>query len=302
MSRKKLPGAFAHVVAFVLALLLTLIITVTVFAWQGLALLQDEGLHEKVALNDRILDMQLERIELYVEELAETWSFQPETVMQFVTRETLSDYGREVIAWWTGLTGEDAEIAAPVWNDGEIAQAVREDELFMSVYPAERRRAIARDDIAYEIGQEIRKTVLPLRTDLVEAVLPGVLAQMDMSLVMDYVSQGSRLIGVVAAGLVLLIVLVMIRWVFKALLYIGSSLIASGLGVAAINGTALLLNIPGMVGEISPILAGQMELLMGQMLLRVGIVVLIALVMGGALLWMHRAALRRLCRGKRAQA
>ncbi|MBQ8313213.1 MAG: hypothetical protein IJX84_08435, partial [Clostridia bacterium] len=175
MRSIRLPGKLAHTLSTILTLLLTVMLLLTCLTWQLHRVATDSALHEGIAMDSRILAMQMERIEARVEELAQEHHFRKETAMQFITAQTLADYNREAIGWWMGLLGEEPEVEAPEWDVSEIEAAVREDALFQENTPANMRRSTARDLVAYEIGLAARKAVLPVRADILAIIMPKVL-------------------------------------------------------------------------------------------------------------------------------
>ena len=302
MRSIRMPGKAAHILAWVLTILLMLTLTALCLTWQVNRVLTSTDLHESVALDSRVQQAQMERIETSVQELAQRYSFNPETVMNLVTEESIAQYNREVIAWWMGLLGEEPTIDAPTWSTREVEQAVREDELFLENTPSDMRRTTARDKVAYQVGQTVKKTVLPVRADILSILMPKVLEKLDLPVYVHYASLLPLLCGVAAALLALVILLLMLKRVSKAALYIGTALGASGLCALALCGAVALLGVSGMVGEISTLLAMQMNLLGAKVFLQVGIYAAAALGLGLALIGLHQADIRSLLRRRRRSA
>lgn len=297
-----MPGKAAHILAWILTILLMLTLTAGCLTWQVNRVLTSASLHESVALDSRVQQAQMERIETAVQELAQRYSFKLETVTNLVTGENVAQYNRDVIGWWMGLLGKDPVIDAPVWSTREVEQAVREDELFKENTPSDVRRTTARDKIAYQVGQAVQKTVLPVRSDILSILMPKVLEKLDLPVYVHYVSLLPLLCAVASAVLALVLLLLMLRRISKAALYIGTALGASGLCALGLCGVFSLLGISGMVGEISTLLAMQMDLLAAKVYTQVGIYAAAALGLGLVLIGLHQADIRRLVRRRRRSA
>lgn len=302
MRSIRLPGKLAHTLTIILTFLLILTLTLTCLTWQLHRVATDGALHEGIATDGRILALQMERIQARVEELAQEQHFHKETAMQFITDEALAEYNREVIAWWMGMMGEEPEVEAPEWDVSEIEAAVREDELFLENTPANMRRSTARDLVAYEIGIAVRRAVLPVRADILAIIMPKVLEKVDVPTLMNYLALAPKLCGGASIALALAILLVMLRRISKAGLYIGAGLAAAALCIAGVGGVVYLLGIPGMIAEISTLLAAQVSLLTKQVALQAGLFAAVCLVAGLVLIALHQADMRRLCRRRKVAA
>lgn len=299
MRSIRLPGRAAHAFAWLLTMALTLCLTLTCLTWQANRLLTDTGLHEDVALDEQVAQAQMARIEKKVNELAQTYSFQPETVMALVDCEALTQYSREVIAWWMGLMQENPSIEVPGFDTGAIETAVREDPLFQESTAANLRRTIARDEVAYQVGLTVKRTVLPVRADILSAVMPKLMEKINLPALAHLVALAPLLCGIAATVAALALLLLMHKRLSKAGLYIGAGLAAAGICSAGLLGLAGLLNIGGMVAEINSLLALQLDLLMGQVMLQVGLCALVALAAGMGLIAYHQHDIHRLCRRRR---
>lgn len=300
MRSIRLPGKLAHTLSAILTLLLTLTLTLTCLTWQVNRVATDKALHEGIALDSRVADAQLARVEVRVNELAQAHAFQPETVMQFITRESLAQYSQEAIGWWMGLLQADPTMEAPEWDTYEIEQAVREDALFQENTPANMRRSTARDLVAYEVGVAVRKAVLPVRADILSIIMPKVLETVNVPSYMNYLALAPGLCAGASAVLALLILLVMLKRVSKAGLYVGAGLAASALCVAGVGVAVYLLDITGMIAQSSQLLAMQVSLLTKQIALQAGLYAGAALMAGLLLIGLHQADMRRLCRRRRS--
>lgn len=300
MKKIRLPGKLAHLLALILTFALTL--TLTAGCLTGLVhhVLTDSSLHEAVALDDRVTDAQMARIQSRVEEIAQAHPFQVETVMNIVTREAVEQFNREAIAWWMGLLQADPVMEAPAFDAGDVEAAVREDEVFLENTPSTHYRTVARDDIAYEVGVAVNKAVLPVRADVLSILMPKALEKIDLPTYMGYLGMAPWACLLASAVLALLLALVMIKRVSKAGLYIGAGLMASVLCVVGLGLMTYLIGVPGMIAEISMLLAMQVSLLTKQIALQAGLYAVAALILGGGLIALHQADMNRLSKAQRS--
>jgi hypothetical protein len=199
-----------------------------------------------------------------------------------------------------GLMGEDPVMDAPVWPTRDVEQAVREDEGFKANNPADMRRAIARDKVAYQVGQAVRRSVLPLRADILSLLMPKVLEKVSIPTYMRYASMLPAALGGVSLLLAVCVLGLMRKRISCAAMYIGAAVGASGLCALGLCGLFSLLGISGMVGELSLLMAMQLDMLAGKVYLQVGSYALAALAAGMLLIALHQLDIRRLARGRRA--
>lgn len=301
MRSVRLPGRVAHGLAWLFTLLLTLCLTLTCLSWQAAHVLTDAGLHKSIALDSQVLSAQLARIEEKVNQLAEEYFFQPETVMTLVDEDALAEYNRQVISWWMGLFQPDAALDAPMWDTSAIEQAVRADALFMEHTAANMRRSIARDKVAYQVGLAVRRAVLPVRADILSALLPTVMERVNLPVLTQWVGRLPMLCGAASVAIALVLLLLMHVRPSKAALYIGAGLGASGMSVLGLYLIAALLDLGGLAGEISSLLAMQMGLLGRKLLLQAGLYAVAVLVAGLGLIGLHQRDMRRLCQSRRSR-
>ena len=296
--KKLLPGHLAHT----LAILLTFLMTLTVFAapllWQGVRLLTDENLHESVALDSAVTDAQMVRITNMVEDLAAEQSFDPATVLALVTPDAVRAYNVEVVRWWMGLLQPDPVLTAPEWDAEAIQDAVREDPLFQEAVSSTLRRATARDKVAYPIAEAIQSTVLPIRDQLVTLAMPKALEKItekvDLYGLLELAGTAPLLLMGASALLALLVLALMHRRVCKGGMYIGSALAAAGLLTLITLGTAALINPCAMIAQSSSLLALQAGLLLKKLAMPLVIIAAAELAAGLVLIAVHQRRMSHL--------
>ena len=292
--KKLLPGKLAHTLAILLTLLMTLTVFAAPLAWQAVRLLTDEKLHESVALDSDVTDAQMVRITNMVEDLAQEQSFDPATVLALVTPDAVRAYNVEVIQWWMGLMQPDPELSAPEWDAAALQEAVRADSLFQEAVSPTLRRATARDKVAYPIAEAIQSTVLPIRNQLLTLAMPKVLEKVDAPRLLSLAGKLPLALAGASAVLALLVLALMHRRLCKGGMYIGSALSAAGLLTLAAMGLVMLLNPCDMIARASSLLAMQAGLLLKKLALPLLILAVAELVAGLALIGVHQRRMTRL--------
>ena len=260
MSAKKRTQPLQTLLGYVLALLMAASLTVGC----GLALvnrlLTDQALHERVALDERVLDAQTERVEGTVRSLAETYHFAPEAVLGMAARESLEAYGREMVAWWMGLTREHAATEAPFPDTAAMEEAVREDALFRESTEEYMRRSIARDDIAYPIGLTMQEAVMPLRVSLISLAVPRVKERVNVPGLINFLGT-ARTAALALAAMFMTLTLLTLgrrRWLFAS-----AGLMATFILLMAATVIVAIADLPGAMAVYSPLLSLELNILMG---------------------------------------
>lgn len=291
MTAKTRPARVTRAVALLLALLMTTLLTAAHALLQADALLHDRALHASVATDERVTALQRERIDARIDELAAVYGFAPKTLRDVITTDALHAYNLEVVDWWTGLLGDDAEPEAPTWPTAELTKAVRSDEGFQATVPSDMRTTVARDDIAYGIASTVERIVLPVRTSLTNVGLPMVYERVDVARLAALLPLAGWLLLGAAAVLLPVMLLLLHRRPTLALEYTGAALIAAALVTALLMAVVALADVPGQAGAVSAVLGLQLQLLGEKLAWRL-IGMLAAAVVAGALL-MLPARLRR---------
>ena len=257
-NERRWPRALRGALGYILALLLALALTGACGLTLARRLLTDQELYERVAADDRVLDAQAARVEETVRRLADQYAFAPEAALNVVTRDSLADYAREAAGWWLGLLGEYPEMEAPFPDTAAIEEAVREDALFRESTEDFMRRSIARDEVAYPIGEAMQRAVLPLRVSLLSLAMPKVAERVDLPALIGLTGTVQRALLAACAALLALILLTQgkSRWLFAS-----AGVMAAGCLTVAVTLIALMADLPGAFAEYSAILAIQFRVL-----------------------------------------
>lgn len=288
MSKMRRTAWPVRVISALLSVLLALALAAGCAGYMMVSVLTHASLHEQVALDSRVTDMQMARITSRVEELAALYGFAPESVLDVVTRDSVAAYSREVIAWWMGLLGENPRLEAPGYSTDDVEAAVRADELFRASVPAFRQRTVARDSVAYEVGRTVKCSVLPLRTELMTLAMPTLMEKVDLPLWVGRLEKLPLLCAAAALGLAVLVLLLMHARPDKAALYVGTAVAGAALTVLGITALVPLLDLADMAAEMSDILALQLKVLWGLQARQAALMALPALFCGYGLILIHQ--------------
>lgn len=279
-SKRRWPRMAQGLVGYLLTLMLAVSLTGACMLTLMHRLLTDQALHERVALDDLVIDAQMTRMEEEVGALAQAYGFAPETAMAQLTRESVQAYGRDIVAWWMGLMGERPELEAPFLDTSALENAVRADELFRESTEEYMRRAVARDDVAYPIAKTLRETVMPVRVSVIGLMVPEVLERVDVPRLIRVLGDGViGLYGLSAA----LLALVLMSQGRNRCIYGSVGLLAADVLLVVMTAAVFLADLPGAMAALSAALSLQLALLeralLPGVLLAEG-----ALLLGGAVL------------------
>lgn len=260
-----------------------MVIALDLLGTLGIAL-TDRRVHEHAALDSRVTAAQLARIEETVETLAAKYHFAPETVMAQLTEDTLHAYSLRIMDWWMGLIHPDAMLEMPQFETGGIRDAVLQDEQFREYNDADVRKLIARDNVAYEVGQAVRRAVFPLRQSILDLVLPRTVGALDMRMLW----KAMQMVGVIllaALAVLLGVIVALSRSFWRPLL---SVLTTSAAVQTVMWGVLRLSGFPAMLSALNPILGLQADIQLKAlcMIELLGLAVLIWLGLG--LRWLTR--------------
>ncbi len=263
MKKTDKPGIFSRAAAYVLLMGAVLFLTLAIGLSIVSTLASDSSYHERVALHPAVQEAQEKRIELRVNELARQWHFAPEAVLPLVTGEPLKEYNLEIISWWQELLRDlSAQAEVPFISTVSIQEAVRADELFREHTPANQRKTIARDKVAYEVGECLQRTVMPLRPSVLS--LGVMMMQRELPVTLETCLMYARLAAWGAFG-VFAVLLVLVRLRHRRYLVVDVLHGVSALIIVLMALTVFLMvmDFPGQLARLSEPLGLQAEIFMG---------------------------------------
>lgn len=263
-KRAKTPGVSMRILLGALALMLVLMLSLFVLLSPASRLVHDRALY--LSLTEETMPQQLTQVHAAVDRAAETYHFSASAGQAVVTEESLQAYWTQVVDWTLGLFGDDPNyFEPPAWDAEPLAEAVRQDEQFQQTVDALERRSYARDVVAAAVAEEVERTMMPLRPQVIAKGAHMLSSRMDIPRAVKLI----QLIpwAVLGAAVVIAVMLLALSMRYHlAPLYLGSGLLAAaGLGALGLLGVHLL-DIAGACAQVS----GSMAALVGALGHRLG--------------------------------
>ena len=280
----------AHIGCAILSFFLALLLfagTLLVPVWR---VTSDRSLY--LTAGSELMDARMEALEQKIADVAEEYSFSPDTVKGFVTREVLLSQEEGMADWLIGVLHGKA-VSQPTWDTTEVQEAIREDELFQAAVPSAMRKVVARDQAAYAISTAVNSAVLPIRAEVLQAGLQVVNKKVDLYKIIEELPLVFPAAGVAALILALIILLVMRKSLRFAFAHLGSALMAAALMLLAVALYVLALDVPGLCGQVSALFALQVTAILKQLAISAGIITLAWLVLGAVLMCVFQHCSRR---------
>lgn len=290
MSRKikrTFPSGAARTGSALLASLLALCLFVFSFSLIGMQVLQSRDLHLRVALEKGTVDLQMERLRQNLTGIAEKNGFDPALAVDSISRESVEEYDRQIVTWWTGFaaTGEMAE--KPVYHTAALEEALgAAQEWTQTLDPMMVNNTI--DAIRIQVETEVDKSAVLFRDLLVRMGVRFASRSINLPQMVEILGKVPLIAGLAGLLIAGLILLLMSRRMLSALWPLGGAVSACGL----LDLFALILirsaNIHGLIAEASAMLANQYahlaRILTGEILAAAAG----ALVLGGVLMFLGR--------------
>lgn len=202
--------------------------------------------------SEAVQALQQQRIDQTVAELGEKWGVSADTLAPW-TEDAVLRQSKAVAAWWGALWQDaKADTDMPVLLDSHeeavLVADVRRDEGFIARTAESRRRAIARDEIAYVLDETVCDAVTPLRRSILEMGLEMATQSVELPMIRKAV-----MIGAGALTFMALVLLIMAHRMA------GSTLVSAGLVMVLVSVPVWLADIPGMLAQLSDVAALQGE-------------------------------------------
>ena len=255
-NEKRLPSLAARIPAAFCAFLLTACLLAAAFSLIGLQAMTSVDLHTGVALSEDSMNLQMKRIREGIQNLAERYGFDAENAAGAVSRESVEDFDREVVRWWTGFAGTGRLDSEPVYDTAPAEEALRKDEKFISGLEEMMVKSTV-EEISGGIRETVRKSAVLFRDLLLEtgARLAG--TRINLPQAAELLQKIPLLAGVGCLVLSGCIALLMSRRILTAGQYLGGAMAAAGLLMILILLLLSALNLRGMIAEASQALEAQ---------------------------------------------
>ncbi len=275
------PATAARIAAFLLAVLLAGILLLLCTTVTVSRLTSSDTLYMETAMNPEILDTETEQIRAGIDTLAEKYGFDAEKMAELFNREAVAEFGKRAVTWWTGIITRGSVTEIPAF-DLTGAEALLDGDASFSEGLQGWQIREKKEQVTEAIGKVVSDAVIPVRTLVVNGVFRKVLDKVPLKKLLEI--SRSLMLPLLAAAFCLsgLLALTVSRRLHCSLLYFGGSFGAAGLIVILVTGLFLLMNIRGMIGEISANLTRQFILVERKILLQAGATALLLLAAGAA--------------------
>lgn len=280
-QNKDRPGKtavfFSTVICFLLTGAILLLCGCTVIT----RMVYSDGMYRKIVSDERTLDPEMTRIFLKIDRLAEQYSFDPEPVKASISRDSILNLGDRAVTWWTSILRDGNVTTLPSYDLTAVEEILDNDGLFTDGLRNWELRE-KKSQVTKQIGKVISESVLPVRGLLINVGARKILNRIPVHKVLNICRH--LILPLIAAILFLsgLLALTVSRKLNRSLTCIGGSLGAAGIVQLFLILLFLMLNVRGMIGEISDILSRQYVYVEGKVLLQVGLSALLMIIAGAA--------------------
>ena len=247
--------------AWMLALMLAFMLSLTVFAAAADLAVTSEWLHTRASMNDSVVSEQMERIQGRIRELAQDYSFDAEAVAALISRDSIRDMDQEYARWWTRIVREGTIAETPEWSFGELQNRIEE-----TMDPA----AAGDEETAHELAGEaasalektVHETLMPVRRALITLGVNWLRKRIDFpsaSRLLGQIPFACAAVCLLISGLIMLAVSRHPRFGLKAF---GTAAAGAGITVLAGMVTVMAVDLPQMLQQSSAVLAHQAGILL----------------------------------------
>ena len=242
---------------FLAAVLLGLLSCLSCVCWQGNRILTDRELHERSALTDEALSLQETMVRAALPEALADSPVDPTHIAELVTRDSLIQLNRDMIAWWMDIPAGGSE-KTPVWYTEGLREAVLSDETFQSSVHRNRQARMA-DTVTDQITEAVTEAAAPVRRKVLSLGAGIGQGKADLPRWAAVLRYMPLLLVLICLALCSLILLLKARDMARAAGFIGSGLLSGGLLTAAVPILAKSLGAMQMLQSLSPLMASQVK-------------------------------------------
>ena len=290
-QKKTGPCAAARGLAWVLTFMLTGLLALTLFSFAARHLLTPAEGEGSVQLNETLISQEAELAEAKIRQLAEVYPFQPETVLDVLDRETLTEMSRQSAAWWRQLLTEASLRERPDFETEELETALFSDPGIMELRENEAESTVR--EISAKVKEILQRTVLPMRQPVLSRVMKELKERFDLKNLIDFATGLPWALLALCAVIAGLIALVTARKMRLTLKYLGAAFGGAVLTVAAVWLAVHFAGLIPLIRESSESMARQAEMLANRVLLREGAMALAMALGSVACLFLYRRGGKR---------
>lgn len=258
------------VLAVLLALMLTGTLVLFGVSFLGRQIILPAMNEDGARVSDAVIREEQQLAGERVKELADLYGFDAEPVISLISEDTIRDLNSQASRWWSMLLREGKTGEGLQWDTEELELALASDPRLAGKIEAERGEYLE-VSAAEDIRNSITHMVLPMRLQVIRLGLQKIGEKVDLPSIISF------FLGVPWAALALcallagLIALLQGKKFHDELLYIGSSLGAAALVLAALAVLYLCAGILPMIREASAGLTIQYRSVASGAMIRAGI-------------------------------
>ena len=251
-----------------LAFFMALLTGLSSWAFLLCRVLTDETLYRQAAVTT--LPEREHKFEDRIHALAEAEGFDTDTVMAFYTAERRKQIAEDGAKWVLSiLSGRETEApdsSAILENESGILTL---EETLTPLLPGSRFKAEAKaQELSAKIERMAARNLLPMRSTLLRMADERIDAYRGtIKKLIRYIDLAAWILAGLALLCALLLCLIW-RWERFGIAYAGAGLAAGGLGGAAVFLPILVLNITGIIKEVSSVFAAETEWILGRLMAR----------------------------------
>ena len=254
-TKKIMPARGGHILAAALAVLLTLSLWATQLGAVGLWGMTSRKLHERVALDKGAVDSQMARIAAEIASIGAKNGFDPAPVIGAVTRESVEELDRQVVAWWTGFGATGTLEEAPTYHM-DLKETLEKDAGFIGALEAVTVNSTI-EGIESRVDNAVRASAVMVRDELITGGMKRVEGRINLPRALEILRKLPALGGAASLLMAGLIALILSRKIQLAGQYIGGALSGCGLLMLLTLGLLKALGLGASIGEASAALQAQ---------------------------------------------
>ena len=260
-GKKQSPNLPARFFAWVLSIMLTMGISLTVLSYAGVQLLTSPSLANQVAENEKVLNAQKEKIDETINALAAQYGISPDVIHEAFSEEELVELNHEMSDWWSRMMMEGKSDNVPEWSSYGIQDVIQE---YLSNQGIQ-EEAVFRDGvtISKKLEETVQESSLPVRGSLISRLFEYINQRIRWADTIQYL-QKTPGVGLAAclllAGLTVLLIGRTPRLIFK---YFGSVLGGAGICIFVMILLIGSLKIGETISQASSILIEQYKAMTG---------------------------------------
>ncbi|MBO7662444.1 MAG: hypothetical protein J6U01_03650 [Clostridia bacterium] len=289
---RRSPGRAARGISWALAAALSLMLTFALAGAAALYVIQSQGLHERVASNEELIRQETEWARDKIRDLAEEYGFEADRTLAVLDREMLARRNLAGLTWIRDTVNSGKPKQGPKVDNGEIEEMLSGLLRFPNLKDQNQINQ-AYGDATAGIVRIVGNATFFFRSDLTDLGLEKIRNYADIRSFLNLVNRLPLILGILAAIIAGLMILLVAGDPREALKYAGCSLGGAGI-LTAISGVLIvLLDLPGAAAAANGRLATMIRLIGQELLLPLILTVVLLLAAYGVCLTFYSRRNRR---------